>query len=35
MIVELVLREPDDVDFEVKFLKRSNKIRNGCVSRQG
>jgi len=31
--VELVLNEPDDDDggFEVKFLKRSNKIRNGFV----
>jgi len=32
MLVELVLRGPDDDgDFEVKFLKRSNKIRDGFV----
>jgi len=35
MLVELVLRGPDDdEDFEVKFLKRSN-IKRSCVSRQG
>jgi len=32
MIVELVLREPnDDDDFEVKFLKRFNKLGKGFV----
>ena len=32
MLVELVLRGPDDDDdFEVKFLKRFNKLGNGFV----
>jgi len=32
MLIELVLRGPDDDgDFEVKFLKRFNKIWNGFV----
>jgi len=32
MLVELVLRGPDDDGyFEVKFLKRSNKIKNGFL----
>jgi len=31
MVVELVLRGPDDDDFEIKFLKRFNKLGNGFV----
>jgi len=31
MLVELVLRRPDDGDFEVKFLKRFDKLGNGFV----
>jgi len=31
MLVELVLRGPDDGDFEVKFLKRADKLGNGFV----
>jgi len=31
MLVEFVLGGPDDNDFELKFLKRINKLGNGFV----